>query len=123
MLRIRLSRVGSKKQPHYRVVVADIDAPRDGKYVESLGFYNPRSEKDSYRINESRALHWLSVGAQPSDAVRRFLEKQGTYKRLERLHAGESFDVLMAEYEGKLLPEAMSEVVAAVAELVSDEEE
>ncbi len=126
MLRIRLSRGGSKKQPSFRVVVADIDAPRDGRFVERLGFYNPRTEPESYRIDEGRALYWLSVGAQPTDAVARLLQKQGTFDRLARLRTGESIDVLVAEFEGT---EVTAEADAAPATeevasfLGSDEEE
>ena len=100
MLRIRLSRVGKKRQPHYRVVVADVEAKRDGRFVERIGFYNPLTDPATYNIEENRALHWLSVGAQPSDAVRRLLEKQGTFSRLQRLHAGETLEALLAEYQG-----------------------
>jgi small subunit ribosomal protein S16 len=124
MLRIRLSRVGAKRQPSYRVVVADVDARRDGRIVERIGFYNPRTEPESYRIDENRALYWLSVGAQPSDAVRRLLDKQGTFDRLKRLHAGETLERLVAEYEGAPMPEpavaaaADTEESAAVVETV-----
>jgi small subunit ribosomal protein S16 len=97
MLRIRLSRTGSKKQPSYRVVVADIEAKRDGRIVERIGHYNPRREPMECVIDEDRALYWLSVGAQPSDAARRLLEKQGTYDRLVRLRKGESHEALVAE--------------------------
>ena len=71
MVRIRLRRVGRKKQPSYRVVVTDARSPRDGRYIEIIGFYNPRTEPATMTLKEERALHWLSVGAQPSDAVRR----------------------------------------------------
>ncbi|MCL4871114.1 MAG: 30S ribosomal protein S16 [Anaerolineae bacterium] len=106
MVRIRLSRTGLKKQPSYRVVVAHNEAKRDGKFIELIGHYNPRTEPLTYKIQEDRALYWLSVGAQASDAVRRLLEKQGTYDRLTRFHNGESLAVLVAEYEGKPLPVA-----------------
>jgi len=100
MLRIRLSRVGAKKQPHYRVVVANIESKRDGRIVERIGHYNPRIDPIEFKINEGRAIHWLSVGAQPSHAVRRLLEKQGTFERLERLRKGESIESLIAEFAG-----------------------
>lgn len=106
MLRIRLSRVGAKRQASYRVVVADVDARRDGRVVERIGFFNPRTDPETYRIEESRALYWLSVGAQPSDAVRRLLDKQGTTDRVKRFHAGETLEALVAEYEGTPLPAA-----------------
>ena len=100
MLRIRLTRKGKKRQPTYRVVVADIESPRDGRYVEQIGHYNPMVDPIVYKINEARALHWLSVGAQPSDAVKRLLDKQGTYDRLARLRAGEELGALVAEFDG-----------------------
>lgn len=100
MLRIRLSRTGAKKQPSYRIVVADKEMKRDGRYVERIGYYNPRTEPLEYKIDEDRALYWLSVGAQPSDAVRRLLDKQGTIDRLGRLRQGTSRDVLVNEFLG-----------------------
>lgn len=123
MVRIRLSRTGLKKQPSYRVVVAHNEAKRDGKFIELIGHYNPRTDPLTYKIQEERALYWLSVGAQASDAVRRLLEKQGTYERLTRFHNGESLDVLVAEYEGKPLPVAEAVSVAVVEEVVTVAEE
>jgi small subunit ribosomal protein S16 len=129
MLRIRLSRTGKKKQANYRVVVADRDFKRDGRVVERIGHYNPRSEPIDFKIDEGRALYWLSVGAQPSDAVQRLLVKQGTIERLGRLRQGESLDALVAEFDGVELetaveePVAVEEVAAMVEELVTDEEE
>ena len=99
MVRIRLRRMGAKKQPHYRVVVADQRSPRDGRHIEVIGFYNPRTDPETVEIQEDRALYWLNSGAQPSKPVMRFLEKQGTLARLTRLQAGESMEALMAEYE------------------------
>lgn len=99
MVRIRLRRVGAKKQPYYRVVVADSRSPRDGRHIEVIGHYNPRTEPETVVIHEDRALYWLSQGAQPSDNVRRFLEKQGTLERLARLKAGEPLEALVAEFE------------------------
>lgn len=118
MLRIRLSRTGKKKQASYRVVVANVESKRDGRVVERIGYYNPRTEPLEYRIKEDRALYWLSVGAQPSDAVRRLLEKQGTIDRLARLRQGEDFETLVAEFEGvpaAVEAVAVSEMAAAVA--------
>jgi small subunit ribosomal protein S16 len=122
MLRIRLSRTGKKGQPSYRIVVADKRSPRDGRVVERIGYYNPLIDPAEYRIKEGRALHWLSVGAQPSNAVHRLLEKQGTLGRLKRLHGGESLAQLVAEYEGGkgVVDE---KVVAEAAAVVSAEEE
>ena len=133
MLRIRLSRTGKKKQPSYRVVVANIESKRDGRIVERLGHYNPLVEPSEYLIKEDRALYWLSVGAQPTDAVRRLLETQGTMDRLARLRQGESLDSLVAEYTGVALEPAaaeevadkvaVSEMAAAIAESAIAEEE
>ena len=81
---IRLSRGGAKKRPYYRIVVADSRAPRDGGFIERLGSYNPLLPKDSAErvvLNVERAQHWLSVGAQPTDRVARFLDAAGLMKR------------------------------------------
>ncbi|TMM50124.1 30S ribosomal protein S16 [Qipengyuania marisflavi] len=84
---IRLSRGGAKKRPYYRIVVADSRSARDGKYLEQIGTYNPLLAKDDEKrvqVNEDRARHWLSVGAQPSDRVARFLDKAGVREREAR---------------------------------------
>jgi len=84
---IRLSRGGAKKRPYYRIVVSDSRAPRDGKYLEQIGTYNPLLAKDNperVKLNEDRARHWLSVGAQPSDRVHRFLDAAGILEREAR---------------------------------------
>jgi len=75
MVRIRLRRTGAKKQASYRIVVADSRSPRDGKFIEILGWYNPRTDPPSFEINKERADYWLSRGAQPSEAVARLLQK------------------------------------------------
>ena len=75
MLRIRLRRVGAKKQPSYRVVVADARAPRDGRFVETIGHYNPLTDPETVTINAERARYWLDNGAQPSEPVQRLLKK------------------------------------------------
>ncbi|MBN1121990.1 MAG: 30S ribosomal protein S16 [Anaerolineae bacterium] len=101
MVRIRLRRVGAKNQPSYRVVVADGRSPRDGRFIEKIGFYNPRTEPSTIEIDEERALHWLNNGAQPSNAVRRLLVKMGTMDRFERLRKGEALEALLAEAEAE----------------------
>lgn len=115
MLRIRLSRKGKKKQPQYRVVVADVKYKRDGRFLENIGTYNPLTDPPTIKIEEARALHWLSVGAQPSDPVKHMLEKQGTYDRLKRLHAGEELDALVAEFSGAPAAEETKEPEAKVS--------
>ncbi len=82
MVRIRLFRVGAKKQPSYRVVVADQRSPRDGRFIEIIGHYNPRTDPPTYVIKEDRALHWLEHGAQPSEPVRRMLDKLGISEKV-----------------------------------------
>jgi small subunit ribosomal protein S16 len=77
MLTIRLRRVGKKKQPMYRIVVADSHAPRDGAFVESLGYYHPLNNPSTIVLDEARAKHWLDHGAQPSDRVAKILKLQG----------------------------------------------
>ncbi|HZD10416.1 MAG TPA: 30S ribosomal protein S16 [Candidatus Binatia bacterium] len=119
MLRIRLTRVGKKKQPYYRVVVADVEAKRDGRIVERIGHYNPLSGAGAYEIDEGRALYWLSVGAQPSDSVKQLLKRQGTLRRLRRLHEGESLDALVAEYQGTGVEAADAQAVAEARQAVA----
>ena len=88
MVRIRLRRTGKKGQPSYRVVVADKESPRDGRFIEILGHYNPRTDPATVQIDADRALYWLSQGAQPSDAVARLLRKQGILARFEAIKSG-----------------------------------
>jgi len=121
MLRIRLSRTGKIRQPSYRVVVAEKESKRDGRIVENIGHYNPLPNPAEYKINEDHALYWLSVGAQPSDAVRILLEKQGTMGRLARLHGGESLEALVAEYSGIEPVVAKAAEAEAVVEAVAEE--
>jgi len=80
MVRIRLRRQGAKKQPTYRVVVADQRSPRDGRILENIGFFNPRTEPETLTIDVERARYWLGVGAQPSYAVERLLKTAGAYE-------------------------------------------
>jgi small subunit ribosomal protein S16 len=79
MVKIRLMRVGKRKQPSYRVVVADSRSPRDGRIIEAIGRYNPRNEPSIVEINSDRAVHWLQQGAQPSGAVRKLLQISGAW--------------------------------------------
>ena len=75
--RIRLARIGSKKNPIYRVVVADARAPRDGRFIEIVGRYNPQTEPSTIELNEDKVRNWISKGAQPSDSVKRLLKAKG----------------------------------------------
>lgn len=74
-VKIRLARFGSKKRPVYRMVVADIDAPRDGDFIERVGWYDPRATKDGLKVNLERVDHWISQGALPTDKVESLIKK------------------------------------------------
>ena len=73
-VKIRLKRMGSNKKPFYRIVVADSRAPRDGKFIEEIGFYNPVSQPKQVKINDEKAVKWLSNGAQPTDTVKALIK-------------------------------------------------
>jgi len=81
MLRIRLRRVGKKKQPSYRIVVADVRAPRDGTIVEQVGHYNPLTDPPTVVLDPEKIKHWIKVGAKPSDTVVRILQRQGVLEK------------------------------------------
>lgn len=115
MVRIRLRRTGKKKQPSYRVVVADSESPRDGRFIENIGFYDPRTEPITFEIQEDRALYWLSQGAQPSDAVTRLLRKLGILAKFEATKGGQPLDVAEVEEATAAVAE-VEEATAAVAE-------
>ena len=97
MLRIRLRRQGSRKQPTYRIVVTDQRAARDGRFVEVIGHYNPRTEPSVAKVDEGRAYYWLGNGAQPSDAVNRIFGWTGTLDRFARMKKGDDIDKLITE--------------------------
>ena len=75
MVKIRLRRMGAKKAPYYRIVVADSRAPRDGRFIEEVGVYNPSAESDKLKVDMERVQYWISNGAQPTDTVRALLKK------------------------------------------------
>jgi small subunit ribosomal protein S16 len=83
MVKIRLRRLGATKRPFYRVVVADSRSPRDGRFIEAIGRYEPMEEPSVVEIDSDRALHWLAVGARPTDQVRRLLQVSGVWERFE----------------------------------------
>ena len=97
MVRIRLRRVGSRHQPSYRLVVADEESPRDGRFLENVGHYNPRTLPATTKIDEGRVFYWLGVGAQPSDSARRVLTSMGCWGRWERIKAGEDVEKVLEE--------------------------
>lgn len=97
MVRIRLRRTGLKHQPSYRIVVADREAPRDGRFLEIIGSYNPRTDPSTINIQEDRLFEWMSKGAQPSESVVKLLTTVGAMERFTRYKAGEPVETLMAE--------------------------
>ena len=118
---IRLSRGGAKKRPYYRIVVSDTRSPRDGKYLEQIGIYNPMLPKDDegrVKLDEDRARHWLSVGAKPSDRVHRFLDKAGILEREARNNPkkGEPGEAAKERAEEKAAKEAEAAEAAKAAE-------
>lgn len=80
MVKLRLRRMGAKKRPSYRIVAADSRSPRDGAFIESVGFYDPITDPATISVNLERARHWLGVGAQPTETVRSLFKKAGVYR-------------------------------------------
>ena len=79
MVKLRLRRMGAKKRPSYRIVAADSRSPRDGAFIESVGFYDPITDPATINVNLDRARHWINNGAQPTDTVRSILQRAGVY--------------------------------------------
>jgi len=86
-----------RHQPSYRIIAADIESPRDGKFLEILGHYNPRTEPFTLGVNEERVYHWLSNGAQPSEAVAGLFKRVGLLDRYERYKKGEALENILEE--------------------------
>jgi len=97
MVRIRLRRIGLKGQPTYRVVAADKESPRDGRFLEILGFYNPRTQPGTIHLKEDRVYHWMENGALPTESVEQIFKSAGVLERWERFKKGEAVETLMAE--------------------------
>ncbi len=97
MVRIRLRRVGKRNQPSYRIVAADSRVKRDGKYLEMLGFYNPRTHPPTVVVKEDRVYWWLSHGAQATEAVERIFRMIGLWERYARYKQGEDLETLLQE--------------------------
>ncbi|MGZ8401232.1 MAG: 30S ribosomal protein S16 [Methyloceanibacter sp.] len=119
-LKIRLARAGAKKRPYYRIVVADSRCPRDGRYIEKIGTYDPLLPKDSgerVKLVAARVTHWLGVGAQPTDRVLRFLDAAGMRKRDARSNPtkGEPGKKRIEREEAKKAAEADKAKAAAEA--------
>jgi small subunit ribosomal protein S16 len=88
MVRIRLRRTGAKKKPSYRIVVSHSTSPRDGRFIEIIGYYHPRQDPALIVVKEDRLFHWLSMGAQPSDSVKRLLQREKLLERFAQQKAG-----------------------------------
>jgi small subunit ribosomal protein S16 len=99
MVRLRLRKVGSKAQQSFRLVAAESEHPRDGRFLENLGNYNPRTDPATINVDEGRVYHWLRNGAQPSESVIKLFKVTGTLERFERLKKGEAEETLVAEAE------------------------
>lgn len=97
MVRIRLRRVGSKNQASYRIVVADKESPRDGKFLEIIGHYNPRTEPFTFEVKEERVYDWMLKGAQPSESMVQLFNSVGLTERYARVKAGEDREVVLKE--------------------------
>jgi small subunit ribosomal protein S16 len=117
-LKIRLARGGAKKRPFYRVVVAEATAPRDGRFIERLGTYNPilpRDHAERVKLDTDRVQHWLSVGAKPTDRVLRFLDAAGLAKRPARSNPSKALPGKMRAERETAEAEAAAAAAAAAA--------
>ncbi len=97
MVRIRLRRTGLRNQPSYRIVATEKESPRDGRFLEILGSYNPRTEPFTFEVAEDRVYHWLGVGAQPSDSVKQLFTTVGLMDRYNRFKSGEPLEKVLEE--------------------------
>ncbi|MBO0664195.1 30S ribosomal protein S16 [Jiella sp. MQZ9-1] len=117
-LKMRLARAGSKKRPYYHIVVADARSPRDGRFIEQLGSWNPMLPKDAERValKEDRIKHWLGEGAQPTDRVLRFLDQAGIAKRPERSNPTKALPGKKAQEREAERKQKEADAAAAAAE-------
>jgi len=110
-VKLRLMRVGKKKQPTYRVVAADARAPRNGRFIEILGTYEPRQDPSVIKINNDRAVYWLGEGAQPTERVEKLLKISGAWEA----HTGVSTDVVVPEAAPKKSAKQLAKEAEAAA--------
>ena len=115
-VKIRLLRMGKIRNPQYRIVVADSRTKRDGRAIEYVGVYHPKEEPSLIEVKSDRVQHWLSVGAQPSEAVQRILEKTGDWQKFKGLPAPEPLKVAPARADRKAAYEAEAKAAAGVAD-------
>jgi len=122
-LKIRLSRAGSKKRPYYHIVVADVRSPRDGRFIEKLGAWNPMLPKDNERVKleAERLQYWLERGAKPTDRVLRFLDNAGLAKRPQRNNPTKAQPGQKAQERLAAAKQAEEEALAAAAETTAAE--
>jgi small subunit ribosomal protein S16 len=106
MVRIRLRRIGLKGQPTYRIVAADKESPRDGRFLEILGVYNPRTNPSTIKMKEDRVYHWMKNGALPTESVEQIFKTAGVLDRFNRFKKGEAIEVLLKEAEAAELKRA-----------------
>ena len=126
MVRIRLRRIGLKGQPTYRIIAADKESPRDGRFLEILGVYNPRTNPATIHIKEDRVFHWMTNGALPTESVAQIFKSSGTQLRFDRFKKGEALETLIAEAAevipdlliGQVLADILCHVYIAVVEPV-----
>ena len=118
MVRLRLRKVGSKGQQSFRIVAAEREHPRDGRFLETLGTYNPRTHPATIRVEEERVYHWLKNGAQPSESVAKLFKVTGTLDRFARLKAGEAAETLVAEAQTAEAARNVSQTTANAPSLV-----
>jgi len=97
MVRIRFRRMGLRGQPSYRIVAADKETSRDGRFLEILGFYNPRTDPATINVKEDRVFHWMKNGALPTESVGQVFKSSGLLDRFERFKKGEALDGLLKE--------------------------
>jgi small subunit ribosomal protein S16 len=116
-LKIRLARAGSKKRPYYHIVIADVRSPRDGRFIETVGAWNPMLPKDGDRVkvDADRVKHWLDNGALPTDRVARFLDQAGIAKRDARSNPTKGLPGKKAQEREALVMKAQEEAAAALA--------
>ncbi|MCG8272212.1 30S ribosomal protein S16 [Aquamicrobium sp. NLF2-7] len=116
-LKIRLARAGSKKRPYYHIVIADVRSPRDGRFIETVGAWNPMLPKDGDRVkvDADRVKHWLDNGALPTDRVARFLDQAGIAKRDARSNPTKGLPGKKAQEREALVKKAQEEAAAALA--------
>jgi small subunit ribosomal protein S16 len=117
-LKIRLARAGSKKRPYYHVVIADVRSPRDGRFIEQVGSWNPLLPKEGgerVKLDAERIAHWMANGALPTDRVARFLDEAGIVKREARSNPTKAAPGKKAQERAAILKKAQDDAAAAIA--------